>query len=275
MNIKVSASEKGNNKGSCLALVEYLNKENEGKEFDGHRHFFTQGEDMVTRAEVQQAIDSNHRKLSKKDAKFYMITVSPSERELQHIKCSERALREYTRRVMNTYAENFKKGLAGEDLVWFAKIEEKRMDRRTKAQKPGLNWHVHVIVSRRDKQQRFKLSPQSNHRKTTNGPVRGGFDRNSFREGCEQAFDNQFHYQRLWKESFLFQNTVKNGSQRDQDRIKSITTIKRPVTLLEGARMLGKVSAVMRSAFAAEESSEFDKKKRLAKEKDDSNDLGL
>ncbi|MEQ8687672.1 MAG: DUF5712 family protein [Imperialibacter sp.] len=273
MNIKVSSSEKGNNNGSCQQLVDYLNKENENKDFDTYRHFFSHKEDMVTRYEVQSAIDSNHRKLSKTDSKFFMLTISPSEDELKHIKCNEKALREYTREVMNAYAANFNKGLNGEDLVWFGKIEEHRVDKKTKIQKPGLHWHVHVIVSRRDKQQMYKLSPQSNHRNTTTGAVKGGFDRNVLRERSEEVFDNLFRYERAWKDSFLYQNTLKNGSTREKDRIRTITTVHNPVSSRSGAILLGKISAAL--AQVSDEADREEAKRRRRRERGEEEDLGF
>ncbi|WOK07187.1 DUF5712 family protein [Imperialibacter roseus] len=275
MNIKVSSTEKGNNKGSCQQLVDYLNKENEKKDIDTYRHFFSHTEDMVTSYEVQSAIDSNHRKLSKKDSKFFMLTISPSELELWHIKCSEKALRDYTREVMNAYAANFNKGLKGEDLVWFGKIEEYRIDKKTKVPKPGLQWHVHVVVSRRDNQQFHKLSPQSNHRNTTMGAVKGGFDRNVLREQSEEVFDKLFRYERAWKDSFLYQNTLKNGSTKEKDRITTITAAHNPSTSRSGAILFGKLSAAMAKLSAEADYEEAKRKRWRERGEDDEVTMGM
>ncbi|NAV92143.1 clindamycin resistance transfer factor BtgB, partial [Salmonella sp. gx-f7] len=77
--------------------------------------------------EVTFKIDNNKAKLSRTDAKFYVITVSPSEKELR---CMGRtpqeraeALQRYIRQdVMRNYAEGFGKGLRSDDVEYYAKI---------------------------------------------------------------------------------------------------------------------------------------------------------
>src|ERR1035438_6341903 len=83
---------------------------------------------------------------------------------------------------MDIYAGNFNgknganKNLTGGDLVYYAKLEEKRYykgtDEAVKQRKakqgdviPGDNTHVHVIVSRTDKSKIIKLSPLVNDKK--------------------------------------------------------------------------------------------------------------
>ena len=72
------------NKGSCLQLVEYLSKESNDERpyFDT---FFSQNLDFVSGNEVLHSIDNNHKTLKRKDDKFYMLSVNPSERELMHV----------------------------------------------------------------------------------------------------------------------------------------------------------------------------------------------
>lgn len=220
MNLKITGSESGNNKGSCSQLVNYLEKENQKKGLLDKRFFFSAAEDRVAAFDVQSAIDSNHHKLGRKDAKFFMLVISPSEKELDHIQCDEKKLMEYTRSVMDNYAFTFNKGISGAELLWFAKVEEFRKEKGKKDPKPGLQWHVHVIVSRYDKQKRYKLSPLTNHRNTQQGIAKGGFDRNAFRENGERTFDRLFGYQRSFEETWEYQNTLKNGKMADKYHVK-------------------------------------------------------
>lgn len=45
--------------------------------------FFNNSRDYISAQEVTFKIDNNKAKLSRNDAKFYVITVSPSSRELE------------------------------------------------------------------------------------------------------------------------------------------------------------------------------------------------
>src|SRR5690606_22339580 len=116
-----------------------------------------------------------------------MVTISPSEKELRHIQNNTEQLKDYARAVMEEYAAAFDRGITGADLVYFGKIEHGRKftgaDQAVQlglvaegSQKPGLHTHVHIIVSRKDKSQRLKLSPETNHR-ANRGNFQGGFDK--------------------------------------------------------------------------------------------------
>jgi hypothetical protein len=72
--------------------------------------------------------------------------------------------------------------------------------------------HCHLIVSRKDQSNKKKLSPATNHRSTTKGAVKGGFDRKTLFQQAEAGFDKLFGYQRDMQETFTFCNTMKNGS---------------------------------------------------------------
>ena len=82
--------------------------------------FFNNSRDYISAQEVTFKIDNNKAKLSRNDAKFYVITVSPSSRELEKMGKTEKeqaeAMRKYVRDdVMQHYAEGFGKGLNKED----------------------------------------------------------------------------------------------------------------------------------------------------------------
>jgi hypothetical protein len=215
MNVKFPALSDGQ-KGSCSGLVNYLEKENvlRAKNKLSEEHFFSHNRHTVPVSEVIKTIDSNTKKLGKEDYKFYTFSINPSKTELAHIGQDAERLRAYTRQIMEEYAKNFHRGLTAKDLVYFAKVEYERKDRQTGADKGEGNMHIHILVSRRDKEQRYKLSPYSNARgeyETQNKIKSGGFNRNTFRESSERVFDTSFSYKRSFTETFSYQNSMKNG----------------------------------------------------------------
>ena len=73
-------------------------------------------------------------------------------------------------------------------------------------QKPGLQTHIHIIVSRKDVTNRYSLSPGSKYMESEsrlNGKmVKRGFKRDQFYENAEKRFDTLFNYQRNYVESY-------------------------------------------------------------------------
>lgn len=133
MYIKIhNPKESGGNTGSSADLVNYLDKENKEKDILDKEYFFSQYQDDFSTYKVQQILDNNKKGLKSNETKFFMITINPSEKELLFLQNSKEAIREYTRLVMDEYAKNFDRELDGRkfdgnDLVYFAKIEENRM----------------------------------------------------------------------------------------------------------------------------------------------------
>lgn len=212
MYISVGKGEKTPYTGSCQKLVEYLEKEN--KAADKQNFFFDQNSQHIKPDLVVSTIDSNIKKLGKQDAKYYMVTINPSEKELRHVQNDPDKLIAYARSVMEAYARAFERGIQGKDLVYFGKIEYGRKftgaERavqlglvRPGSDKPGLNTHLHIIVSRKDKSQRLKLSPETNHR-SKGQPFHGCFDKVKFFLACEHSFDQRFAYQRSLNERFAY-----------------------------------------------------------------------
>lgn len=227
MFIKISRSEKGNNTGSVADLAKYLEKENKDKPIEKRSYFFTQTQDKVLVGDVIKAIDENKRKLHSKDGKFFMITLNPSQKELAHIGNDPEKLKAYTREVMDAYARNFNREITGEDLLYFAKIEYHRTIKGNEPEvkegrvkqgdlKPGLQTHVHIIVSRKDRYNERQFSPLTHHVNTKKGFVKGGFDRARFFHESEKIFDKVFSYQREANETFQYQNLMKNGNVKDK-----------------------------------------------------------
>lgn len=216
MNVKIQGGGSGKyaNTGSSFGVMQYLNHENEqrmGEKKPIEPYFDHKGEN-VEFATMVERLDQNKAKLSRKDAKFFALTISPSEKEQKAMGATEQersvAMKAYTRQVMDEYAKNFNKGLRGEDLLYYAKIHHNRED------KEGM--HAHVIVSRKSLNNKVKLSPKTNHRSASRaGTVKSGFDRTNFFQKCEDSFDQKFSHKREYKDSFSYQNAIKNGSIED------------------------------------------------------------
>jgi len=237
MHINITSSETGNNKGSSSRLVAYLEKENRMAEAQGNHHkpeyWFNQERDNIQPYEVRSGIDNNVAKLSKDDAKFFLVNISPSEKELLYLKekfgkeGAKDYLKAYANEVMDAYAKNFKRDrvTGNQDLVYYGKLENNRYYtykdlevRKGKASrgdiKPGEQMHVQVIVSRKDAGNTIKLSPLNNSKGTNaeHSKIVGQFDRVAFKQSAEQIFDRMFNYEREVKESFGYANAMKHGS---------------------------------------------------------------
>jgi hypothetical protein len=223
----------GGSSGSCGGLVEYLEKEQAGL-------WFGQNREQLAGHEVVAEIDPNKRNLGREDDKYYQVILAPSQAELAHIGADSQKLQAFTRATMEQYAQNFGKGIESKDLVWFAKIEHSRSfdhtdravqlgEQQKGVAKTGDQTHIHVIVSRtenlreyvdgkkngfHERKNPYHLSPLTNHKATTKGPVIGGFERNSFSQRTEQTFDQAFTYERSLTESFRFLHCMKYGDEQ-------------------------------------------------------------
>ena len=207
-----------NNVGSSRQLANYMEHEDlermeKGTYIDG---FFNLTEDNIYKSKVIKDMDTNIGQLLKIDAKFYAIHVSPSEKELRAMGNTEQeqaeAMKRYIRKVfIPEYAKNFNKGLSEIDIKFYGKIHFDRSRSENE-----LNMHCHLIVSRKDQANKKKLSPLTNHKNTTKGVIKGGFDRVSLFQQAEKGFDKLFGYNRLQAESFDYHNTMKNGSIDDK-----------------------------------------------------------
>ena len=223
--MNVTKSEAGNNTGSCGDLVDYLEKENRFQKESAHEKWFNQDRDDIGPKEVMTRIDANIAKLKKTEAKFFLVNISPSEKELAHIGQDPQKLKAYSRQVMEEYAKNFQKGLEGKDLLYYGKVEYNRYYKFSDDEvqegkaikgdsKPGSHMHVQIIVSRKDQSNSKLLSPLNNSsgRNEKHSKKFGQFNGVNFKQNCEVAFDSQFEYKRELQEGFRYQNTMQNGS---------------------------------------------------------------
>jgi hypothetical protein len=255
MHVNITKSETGNNKGSSTQLVAYLGKENRVREAQPNylsepELWFSHNSNTIQPYEVRQSIDNNVAKLSKADAKFFLINISPSSKELLFLKQrygeekTKEYLKAYANAVMDAYAKNFKRnGVNGnQDLVYFGKLEHNRYYtykdlevRKGLAKKghikPGEQMHLQVIVSRKDASNSIKLSPLNNSKGTNAAHSQkvGQFDRVAFKQATESLFDGMFGYEREIKESFKYANTLKHGSYEQKQVVKEQVKIEQAV----------------------------------------------
>ena len=243
MHINISKSEAGNNKGSSSQLVSYLEKENRSYQdrLLEPEYWFNQQRQNIQPYEVRFGIDNNVAKLSKDDAKFFLINISPSKMEINYLKTQygeERAkqqLKDFANKVMDDYAKNFKRNTinSNKDLVYFGKLENNRYYtykdlevRKGTAKKgdlkPGEQMHIQIIVSRKDATNSIKLSPLNNSKgkNQLHSQKVGQFDRTAFKQTAEMLFDKAFGYERELKETFKYANTLKHGSYEQKREMK-------------------------------------------------------
>jgi hypothetical protein len=280
----------GDNKGSSVNLINYLIKEDEEKEYEG---FFNHDKERILSGEAIKLIDDNSKGLEKKDSKHFMLTINPSKKEIEHLlkdiiqqrkienisdlskielNAYHEKLRDYTKEVMNLYAEQFDREvngykITGKDLIYVAKIEEQRhyspdekmtkenrqilreikemgakdksrikeleskLHRNSKGEiiragdlKEGFNSHVHIVVSRYDKEKITKMSPLANSRgysrehQVGGRNVKVGFSRLEFSINCENKFDQKFEYERQDYERKVYQvQKARNDRQAKGD----------------------------------------------------------
>lgn len=255
-HVHITHSEKGDNKGSCGELVAYLEKENQDNQ-PKKELWFNQNRSDIKPNEVEKAIDQNVSKLKKTEAKFFLVNISPSEKELAHIGNDPEKLKTYARQVMEVYAQNFNKGIEAENLLYFGKIEYKRhykyTDKEVKTgiakrgqEKEGYQTHIQIIVSRKDSDNKRLLSPLNNSsgKNTEHSAKFGQFNQINFKKGSEQAFDQSFGYKRAFEEKFEYLNTMKNGKplekaqvQMESNQWKKDQQVKKEIEMKEQQKM--------------------------------------
>lgn len=231
MFLNITDKNEAENKGSSAKLVHYLDKENR---LDASaEQWFGQNLESFESYQVRKQLDSNIAKLGQNDAKFFLLNISPSQKEIAYLKSlfgeegAIQELKKFAIRIMDEYARNFKrKGIqSNKDLLWFAKLEHHRYysfkDKEVQRgqakrgdKKPGEQMHIQVIISRKDITNKIKLSPKNNSRGTNveHSKKVGQFDRVAFKSSGERVFDELFGFDRPVSETFKYVNTQANGS---------------------------------------------------------------
>ncbi|UZR99633.1 DUF5712 family protein [Chondrinema litorale] len=225
------------NKGSVKNLTNYLEKEQKLLEKEGRSRefFFNLHTDNILKYEVDKAIDGQKKSgLGKKDAKFYMISINPSEKEQNHFKNDPEKFKNWVQKeYMPQLIRDFKrKGLESDNVNIFGKLEYNRYYKgndddvkngkvKSGQKKVGSNMHVHIIIGRKSIDGKFKLSPNANSRKVgkQGAAKNAGFDRNEHKVFVEQSFDKTFNYKRDISESFALREELNKVSSVEQKAI--------------------------------------------------------
>lgn len=294
MYINITDSEKSNNKGSSGELVHYLDKECRLFPDAQQEHWFNGNAIQVPSYEVKNTIDNNIAKLSITEAKFFLINVSPSQKEIawlkeKHGELNKKAFKAYVVKIMDEYAKNFNRPgiISHKDLLWFAKLENHRYyshkDKEVKSGKKkagelkeGEQMHIQIIVSRKDISNKLKLSPmnKSAGRNKVHSRKMGEFNRSSFKHSGERVFDRMFGFKRPINQSYRYSNTQKNGSLEQQLNLEREINNEAPQTLQSGIQQID--TSVLDMLFMKADYdplSSFKKKKK--RRKSQSNDQHL
>lgn len=237
MHINITDSEKGKNTGSSGQLVHYLDKENRLDVEKAPEPWFNGEGLQIESYEVKSRLDQNIAKLCRDEAKFFLINVSPSQKEIAHLKALykeedvKKVLKAYAVKVMDEYARNFNRpGIKShKDLLWYGKVENfryyshkdtavKKGLKKAGERKEGEQLHVQIIVSRKDISNKIKLSPMNNSdgKNQKHSKRMGEFNRSAFKHSGEKLFDQLFRFERGLKETFAYANTQKNGSLEER-----------------------------------------------------------
>ena len=209
-----------NNKGSSQRLFNYLL---DNDKVDGL--FFNQHSDSISKVDAVHLIDNNVKGFKKDELKFYSLSLNPSNEELEHIKNDKNKLVEYTRKAMENFASNIKNNeIDPKDLVWTAIIHDKRhytnLDKNKfekKNNKPfpyktledlakwqkdnpnkicpfiaetikkGNNTHIHIVVSRKNKDMKKTITLHGRNSKDK-------FNLIQWQSNNQVLFQNNFSY---------------------------------------------------------------------------------
>lgn len=235
MFLNITDKNEAENKGSSAKLVHYLDKEDRLDKSE--EQWFGHKLQIFESYQVRNRIDGNMAKLSQKEAKFFLLNISPSQKEITHLKSlfgeqgAKLEFKKFALKIMDEYALNFKRrNVEGnEDLLWFAKLEHHRYysykDKEVKSDqakrgdpKPGEQMHIQVIISRKDITNKIKLSPKNNSRGSNveHSKKVGQFDRVAFKASGERLFDELYNFTRPVSETFQYANTQVNGTLADR-----------------------------------------------------------
>ena len=224
MHIKIqkgSPNGVNNNRGSCRNLAEYLTHEDAEREKMGLEilPFITPEGKAISLEDAIQSMDKNGEDLPKNDSKFFHLIAAPSQEEIKAMGENDQIIYRNAlyliKAISRAYAQHFnREGVEDEsDLVIYWKPHF------TRGEDNILQFHLHAIVSRKTSGKhgpKMKISPLTNHRHDTDGPIRGGFDRNAFAEKCEKIFDRLFSFERQVSKSFGYQNALAHGTVEDK-----------------------------------------------------------
>lgn len=227
----LAVNTKTNNASGCRMSINYLEKENKDKSILEKEPFFNDSTSFATGKQVELDIDRHKKGLKNTDSKYYEVVVSFSKEELKGK--SDKELKEY---IKKEFPKAYTGAINGKEvdekqLTWYAKLEQQRKyDGRDKEVKEGKtksgqlkdgdNRHFHVLIARKTKDEKHKISPLSNHKDTQKGAVKGGFERVKLAENIEKSFDKHFKHERSQEQSFKYRNDMKKGIKPEEPQIQ-------------------------------------------------------
>lgn len=222
---------KTNNASGCHLSVKYLEKENKDKSITEKEFFFNDTTNCAVPSKVEYDINEHKKGLKNTDSKYYEVVISFSKEELKGK--SDKELKEY---LKSEFPKAYTGAINGKEvdekqLTWYAKLEQQRKydgrDKEVKEgkaksgqQKEGDQRHFHVLIARKTKDEKHKISPLSNHKDTKKGVVKGGFERVKFAENIEKSFDKHFKHERSQEQSFKYRNDMKKGIKPEEPQIQ-------------------------------------------------------
>ena len=150
---------------------------------------------------------------------------------LKKIATLQNEIRKVERGDLQGNLESLKNQLARVKEQTPHKIKGKIVEQGT--QKPGLQTHVHIIVSRKDNSNSYSLSPGSRYRSSEvvlHGKiVKRGFDRNDFFAIAEKRFDKMFGYNRNFVETYEARKTFIKNPTSYYEHIKSLSVTEKRI----------------------------------------------
>lgn len=113
---------------------------------------------------------------------------------------------------------------------------------RENLQKEGFQNHVHIVVSRYDKDKEMKLSPMANSKGQNDHKVGGrdvqiGFNRVDFKIRCEEKFDQQFAYNRPDKDKTAVMIQDRRNQKSNNLDVRKVVNKEGKVDTLEAYKM--------------------------------------
>lgn len=101
--------------------------------------------------------------------------------------------------------------------------------------KPGVQTHIHLIVSRKDMSNSVSLSPGSKYKSsevTFQGKtVKRGFDRDSFYQKAEKSFDRKFNFKRNYVEQYSSRKLMIKTPKQYYSNLLNLPTSERKLAM--------------------------------------------
>jgi hypothetical protein len=169
------------------------------------------GADLVYFAKVETIREYKHDEKLVKENKEITAKISA----LQHQICDEKSgsndaekCKDIEQRIKDMQATYHRQG---ENVI------------KTGLKKEGLQLHVHVVVSRNDKNQKIKLSPFSKSRggfqKLNGKDVMQGFNRDVFRQSTANHFNEKYQYKSKTNEKHPYKYNDKYENRKSQNTL--------------------------------------------------------